>query len=113
MRFLFFAPALALLLSGAGCAGPRAYVGARGTAPRMEIGKRFHYDSVTDPRSPQWVARYTGHMINPTDRTIAVRVDCPLFIAEYSLPPRTVQDFLVEPGYEPGDSAPDCSFDFH
>jgi hypothetical protein len=108
-RLAAFIMAMAL---AAGCSGLHAYSGPRGSTPRLEISERRHLDSVSEPRSPgAWVTRYTGHMINPTDRTVTARIDCPLFVLDpVALPPRTVQDFLVEPDPETG--ALDCSFDY-
>jgi hypothetical protein len=112
---------LAVALAAAGCSGLHAYAGPIGALPRLEISERMRFgavadptwrnmDGAPDPKAPAWVKQYTGHMINPTDRTVTIRIDCPLFILSgLVLPPRTVQDFVTEP--DPATGALDCSFD--
>jgi hypothetical protein len=114
--------ALAVALAAAGCSGLHAYAGPIGAIPRLEITERVrlgavadptwrNMDGAPDPKTPAWAKQYTGHMVNPTDRPVIVRIDCPMFIIpRVDLPPRTVQDFLVEP--DPGTGALDCSFDY-
>lgn len=116
------AAVLALGLAFGGCSGLHAYAGPIGALPRLEVTERVrlgavanptwrNMDGAPDPKNPAFVKQYTGHMINPTDRAVTVRIDCPLFIIDgLALPPRMVQDFLVEP--DPDTGALDCSFDY-
>lgn len=118
----YYLAAVAALALG-GCSGLHTYAGPIGALPRLEVTQRVrlgavadptwrNMDGTPDPKTPAFVKQYTGHMVNPTDRTVTVRIDCPLFILDaVTLPPRTVQDFLVESDPETGDPLA-CSWDF-